>query len=96
MDYRVSRLAGISIDTLIIFIAPYACPYDYDEGIRVCWRATMNGTIATNIIEYDHGQNNFYDGVRYGIENCSLIIRSVVHMKISLLCIRYFRTIMFE
>ncbi|CAF0773193.1 unnamed protein product [Adineta ricciae] len=52
--------------------SPYACPYDYEEDIRVCWRATMNGTIATNIIEYDHGLNNFYDGVRYGIENCTL------------------------
>lgn len=31
----------------------------------------MNGTIASSVIEYDHGQNNFYDGVRYGIENCS-------------------------
>jgi hypothetical protein len=28
--------------------------------------------MASNIIEYDHGQNNFYDGVRYGIENCLL------------------------
>jgi hypothetical protein len=28
--------------------------------------------MASSIIEYDHGQNNFYDGVRYGIENCLL------------------------
>jgi hypothetical protein len=26
--------------------------------------------MASSVIEYDHGQNNFYDGVRYGIENC--------------------------
>ncbi|CAF1485812.1 unnamed protein product, partial [Adineta steineri] len=52
--------------------SPSACPYDYEDNIRVCWRATANGTLATNIIEYDHGQNNFYDGVRYGIENCTL------------------------
>ncbi|UJR22108.1 hypothetical protein I4U23_025173 [Adineta vaga] len=52
--------------------SPYACPYDYEDDIRVCWRATMNGTIARSNIEYDHGQNNFYDGVRYGIENCTL------------------------
>ncbi|CAF3281621.1 unnamed protein product [Rotaria socialis] len=52
--------------------SPYACPYDFEDDIRVCWPATHNGTIATSIIEYDHGQNNFYDGVRYGIENCTL------------------------
>jgi hypothetical protein len=55
----------------MIYSAPYACSYDYEEDIRVCWKATPNGTMATSIIEYDHGQNNFYDGVRYGIENCS-------------------------
>lgn len=28
--------------------------------------------MASSVIEYDHGQNNFYDGARYGIENCLL------------------------
>jgi len=55
-----------------ISLARHACPYEYEEDIRLCWRATANGTMASNIIEYDHGQNNFYDGVRYGIENCLL------------------------
>jgi hypothetical protein len=55
---------------IFIDLAPYSCPYEYEEDIRVCWKATYNGTMASNIVEYDHGQNNYYDGVRYGIENC--------------------------
>ncbi|CAF1031034.1 unnamed protein product [Rotaria sordida] len=52
--------------------SPYSCPYEFEEDILVCWPATFNGTMASSIIEYDHGQNQFYDGVRYGIENCTL------------------------
>lgn len=59
------------VHSLLIFAAPNACPFEYEDDIRVCWKATMNGSIATSVIEYDHGQNYFYDGVRYGIENCS-------------------------
>ncbi|CAF1038987.1 unnamed protein product [Rotaria sp. Silwood1] len=60
------------LNSLNTLPSPYACPYDYEDDIRVCWKATLNGTIASSIIEYDHGQNNYYDGVRYGIENCTL------------------------
>ncbi|CAF3843889.1 unnamed protein product [Rotaria magnacalcarata] len=60
------------LSSLIGLPSPYACPYDFEDDIRVCWPAIDNGTIATSIIEYDHGQNSFYDGVRYGIENCTL------------------------
>ncbi|CAF4532157.1 unnamed protein product [Rotaria sp. Silwood2] len=49
-----------------------SCPYEFEEDIRVCWRATENGTYASATIEYDHGFNNFYHSVRYGIENCTL------------------------
>ena len=38
--------------------------------------------MATSIIEYDHGQNNFYDGVRYGIENCLLKKKTIYILKI--------------
>jgi len=50
--------------------APYSCPYEYEEDTSVCWKATYNGTYASDTMEYDHGFNNFYDNVRYGIENC--------------------------
>ena len=76
----------------MIYLAPYACPYEYEDDIRVCWKATTNGTMASSIIEYDHGQNNFYDGVRYGIENCLFeffflrFYNNIIH------CYRYFRT----
>lgn len=50
--------------------APYSCPYDYEEDISLCWKATPNGTFAWDTIEYNHGFNHFYDGVRHGIENC--------------------------
>jgi hypothetical protein len=55
---------------MFLCLAAYACPYDFEGEARVCWKATLNGTMASTIIEYDHGQNHFYDGVRYGIENC--------------------------
>jgi len=51
--------------------AASACPYEYEDDLHVCWRATANGTMASHTIEYDHGQNYFYDSVRSGIENCS-------------------------
>ncbi|CAF3661929.1 unnamed protein product [Rotaria socialis] len=50
----------------------YSCPYDFDEDNRVCWKAAPSGSYAFATIEYDHGLNHFYDGVRYGIENCTL------------------------
>jgi hypothetical protein len=55
---------------IIIELAPYACPYEFEDDVGVCWKATENGTMASSIIEYDNEQNYFYDGVRYGIENC--------------------------
>ncbi|CAF0945021.1 unnamed protein product [Rotaria sordida] len=51
---------------------PNSCPYEFEEDIRVCWKATHNGTYASSIIDYDHGFNNFYHNARYGIENCTL------------------------
>ena len=51
-------------------LAPSACPYDFDEINKVCWKATMNGSMASSFIEYDHGHPNSYDGVRHGIANC--------------------------
>ncbi|CAM4791308.1 unnamed protein product [Rotaria magnacalcarata] len=50
----------------------YSCPYDFDEDNRVCWNATPNGSYAFATIEYDHGSDHFYEGVRYGIANCTL------------------------
>ncbi|CAF3307760.1 unnamed protein product, partial [Rotaria sp. Silwood2] len=52
--------------------SPNACPYEFEADIDVCWNATLSGTMASSIIEYDHGQNYYYHGVRSGIENCTL------------------------
>jgi hypothetical protein len=58
------------------FSAPFSCQYEFDEDLRICWKATANGSYASSTIEYDYGLNQFYDGVRNGIENCSLRCRS--------------------
>jgi hypothetical protein len=67
--------------------ASLACPYEFDEDTRVCWNTTRNGSMAFSMIEYDHGYHNFYDGVRHGIENCSLIYltRPSIHTRLLLL-----------
>ena len=54
----------------------YSCRYEFEDDIHVCWPATSNNTYATSVIEYDHGSDNFYDGARYGIENCLFLFLS--------------------
>ncbi|CAF3420437.1 unnamed protein product [Rotaria sp. Silwood1] len=51
---------------------PNSCPYEFEEDIHVCWKATHNGTYASATIEYDHEFNNFYHSVGSGMENCTL------------------------
>jgi len=55
---------------IYLSVAPYSCPYHYEEETEVCWDATVNGSYAWNTIEYDYGMNYFYDGVRHGLMNC--------------------------
>ena len=63
--------------SLSLSSAPYSCPYDYDEDLQICWKATENGSFATATIEYDHGLEQYYDGVRFGLENCSSNLRCI-------------------